>query len=73
MTIFARLVSPDGKTATTAIAPPHPMSAPAFNSNARYRVVLTVPRGGIGKIEIGFRLPHGVSGFFPVTNDPLKR
>jgi hypothetical protein len=74
MTIFVRLDSRDGKSTTTALAPPRPRptSAPNLKANARYRIVVTVPRGGIGRIEIGGRMPHGVSGFFPITNDPLK-
>ena len=78
MTIFARLVSHDGKTTTTALAgpPPRPTqfvpAPPPTSAHYYYRVVVTVPRDGLGRIEIGGRLPHGVSGFFPITNDPLK-
>jgi hypothetical protein len=78
MTIFARLVSHDGRTTTTALAPPTPRptkfvpTAPPTSAHHYYHVVVTVPRGGIGRIEIGGRMAHGVSGFFPITNDPLK-
>jgi hypothetical protein len=76
MTIFVRLSSPDGNTSTTTVAPPRtPPTSGSLSTflhpDANYRIVATVPRGGVGKIEIGFRL-NGATGIFPITNDPLK-
>ena len=79
MTIFVRLVSRGGKSFTTHVAPHRsfPKSTPSITAalaeGARYRAVLTVPRAGIARIEIGFRIrgiPRAV--LFPITNDPLK-
>ena len=71
MTIFVRLVSPSGKVATTSLAPPRPRQTSAPTSNARYHLVVTVPRGGIGRIAIGGR-QHGITVSFPITNDPIR-
>ena len=66
MPMFVRLISPDGKSRTTIAVPRRspPTSDP-------YRVIVAVPRGGIGKIEIG-STTNGATGFFLITNDPFK-
>ena len=69
MMVFVRLVSRDGKATTTAAASvsPRTTSTPALNAllhpSTHYRAVAKVPRGGVGRIEIGFRL-HALPALF---------
>jgi hypothetical protein len=70
MPMFARLISPNGTNQTTVVVPPR--SPPRTGSTeGRYQVVIRVPRGGVGKIEIG-PATNGKAGLFPITNDPFR-
>ncbi len=70
MGIFARLIGNRG-------APTE--SAPAHGSKGHYSATLTVPRGGIQKIEIGVLGEsigpagrHPAPSLFPITNNPIR-
>jgi hypothetical protein len=67
--IFGRLVNPSDTMAN---------SASAQGRDGRYTALVRVPRGGIGRVEVGIRgFTNGPQGtqpapvLFPITNDPF--
>jgi hypothetical protein len=66
--VFVRLVSAIGDRPQTAYT----------NGPGSYAATVTVPKGGIGDVQIGLRgfsdaspSPQSADMFFPITNDPM--
>ena len=61
--VFVKLICPEKDVSSLAFA------SSASHADGRYRVVATVPAGGLGTMRIGLRGSSDV--YFPITNDPL--
>ena len=66
--VFARMLNPAETAASTV---------PAHGTKGRYSAVVTVPPGGIGRIQVGMLVTrfsrkgtHPARAFFPITNYP---
>ena len=63
--VFVTLICPTRDASSTAFA------SHSSHADGRYRVVTTVPAGGLGSMRIGLRGSKDV--YFPITNNPLAK
>jgi hypothetical protein len=63
--VFVKMICPTKDASSIAFA------SATSHADGRYRVVATVPPGGLGNIRIGLRGTTDV--YFPITNNPLAK